>query len=65
MAFRDGWCREGDLLRLNPDGMLDLVGCSKYLIESGGENIYPAEIEQILLLNPRIAVAVKDPPVSA
>jgi fatty-acyl-CoA synthase len=48
----------GDVFRRNPDATLDFVGRSKYLIKSGGENIYPAEIEQILLLDPRIADAV-------
>ena len=57
-AFRDGWYRMGDVFRRNPDATLDFVGRSKYLIKSGGENIYPAEIEQILLLDPRIADAV-------
>ncbi len=57
-VFRDGWYHMGDLLRRNPDGTLDFVGRRKYLIKSGGENIYPAEIEQILLLDPRIADAV-------
>ena len=57
-VFRDGWYRMGDLLRRNPDGSLDFVGRRKYLIKSGGENIYPAEIEQLLLADRRIAEAV-------
>ena len=42
----------------NPDGSLDFVDRAKYLIKSGGENIYPAEIERVLLEDPRVADAV-------
>jgi fatty-acyl-CoA synthase len=57
-AFRNGWYHMGDVLRRNPDGTFDFVDRRKYLIKSGGENIYPAEIEQVLLASPRIAEAV-------
>jgi acyl-CoA synthetase (AMP-forming)/AMP-acid ligase II len=56
-AFRGGWFHMGDILRRNPDRTLDFVDRRKYLIKSGGENIYPAEIEEILLASPRIASA--------
>ncbi|MDB5512606.1 MAG: Acid--CoA ligase, partial [Enterovirga sp.] len=63
--FADGWFRMGDLFRHNPDGSYDFVDRAKYMIKSGGENIYPAEIERVLLADPRIADAVvvrrKDP----
>jgi fatty-acyl-CoA synthase len=39
----------------NPDGTLDFVDRVKYMIKSGGENIYPAEIERVLLQDPRVA----------
>ena len=55
--FRDGWFHMGDLFRRNPDGTLDFVDRAKYLIKSGGENIYPAEIERVLLADTRIADA--------
>jgi fatty-acyl-CoA synthase len=48
----------GDLFCQNPDGSFDFVGRAKYLIKSGGENIYPAEIERVLLSDPRISEAV-------
>ena len=48
----------GDLFRRNPDGTLDFVDRAKYMIKSGGENIYPAEIERILLADERILDAV-------
>ncbi len=57
-AFRGGWFHMGDVFKRNPDGTLDFVDRSKYLIKSGGENIYPAEIERLLLGSPRIAEAV-------
>jgi len=56
--FQDGWFRMGDLFRRNPDGSYDFVDRAKYMIKSGGENIYPAEIERVLLADPRIADAV-------
>ena len=40
------------------DGTLDFVDRRKYLIKSGGENIYPAEIERVLLASPQIETAV-------
>ena len=55
--FRDGWFRMGDLFRRNPDGSYDFVDRAKYMIKSGGENIYPAEIERVLLADPRVSDA--------
>ena len=55
--FRGGWFHMGDLLVRNEDGTFDFVDRAKYLIKSGGENIYPAEIEQALLADPRVAEA--------
>ncbi len=56
--FQDGWFRMGDLFRRTPDGGFDFVDRAKYMIKSGGENIYPAEIERVLLADPRVAEAV-------
>ena len=56
-AFRNGWFHMGDAFRRNPDGTLDFVDRVKYMIKSGGENIYPAEIERHILADPRIADA--------
>jgi fatty-acyl-CoA synthase len=56
--FRGGWFHMGDVFRRNPDGTIDFVDRVKYMIKSGGENIYPAEIEQVLLRDPRVADAV-------
>jgi fatty-acyl-CoA synthase len=56
-SFSDGWFRMGDLFRHTVEGYA-FVGRSKYLIKSGGENIYPAEIERVLLADPRVADAI-------
>jgi len=56
--FRGGWFHMGDMFVRNADGSLDFVDRVKYMIKSGGENIYPAEIERVLLGDPRVADAV-------
>lgn len=56
--FRGGWFHMGDVFRRNRDGGFDFVDRAKYLIKTGGENVYPAEIEQILLADSRVADAV-------
>jgi fatty-acyl-CoA synthase len=53
--FRGGWFHMGDVFVRNPDGSLDFVDRVKYLIKSGGENVYPAEIERLMLQDPRVA----------
>jgi fatty-acyl-CoA synthase len=55
--LHEGWYPMGDIMRRNPDGTLDFIERRKYLIKSGGENIYPAEIERLLLASPRVADA--------
>jgi fatty-acyl-CoA synthase len=44
----DGWFRTGDLARIDEDGYYWIVGRSKEVIISGGENIHPAELENVL-----------------
>ena len=53
--FRGGWFHGGDLFVRHADGTLDFVDRLKYLIKSGGENIYPAEVERVLLAHPAVA----------
>ncbi len=55
--FRGGWFHMGDLFVRRADGSLDFVDRAKYLIKSGGENIYPAEIERVLLAEAAVADA--------
>jgi acyl-CoA synthetase (AMP-forming)/AMP-acid ligase II len=51
----DGWFRTGDGGRLDADGYLYLSDRIKDMIKSGGENIYPAEIERVLVEHPEVA----------
>ncbi len=62
-AFAGGWYHTGDVFRRRPDGRLAYVDRRKYLIKSGGENIYPAEIERVVAqhLAVREAVVVRAP----
>ncbi|MBN8290836.1 acyl--CoA ligase [Rhodobacter sp. NTK016B] len=53
----DGFLRTGDLVRLDPDGALHLAGRSKELIIRSGFNVYPAEIETLLLTCPGVRQA--------
>jgi fatty-acyl-CoA synthase len=55
--FRDGWFHMGDVFRRNEDGSLDFVDRAKYMIKTGGENVYPAEIERVLMTDKRITEA--------
>ncbi len=52
--FADGWFHMGDVFVRNADGSLNFVDRVKYLIKSGGENIYPAELERVLLAVPGV-----------
>ncbi len=54
---QDGWLRTGDLARRDAEGYYTIVGRSKDMIISGGENIYPAEVESVLHAHPAIAEA--------
>ena len=62
-SFVDGWFRTGDLASRDPDGYLRILGRSKELIISGGFNVYPREVEDVLLAHPDVAeVAVVGTP---
>ena len=57
-AIRDGWLYTGDLARRDGEGYYYIVGRSKDMIISGGENIYPAEVENVIAAHESIAEAV-------
>ena len=53
----DGWMRTGDLATIDARGYCRIVGRSKDMLIRGGENVYPAEIEDFLLTHPDVAAA--------
>jgi fatty-acyl-CoA synthase len=56
-AFAGDWFHSGDLARLDDEGYLWLVDRKKDMIVSGGENVYPAEVERVLLDHPAVTEA--------
>ena len=50
-----GWHHTGDVFILQDDGTLRMVDRTKYLIKTGGENVYPQEVENILKSHPKVA----------
>jgi acyl-CoA synthetase (AMP-forming)/AMP-acid ligase II len=64
-TLRNGWVHTGDLGVFDEEGFLSIVGRRKEVIRSGGESIFPAEIERVLLAHPDIreaaVVGVPDP----
>jgi acyl-CoA synthetase (AMP-forming)/AMP-acid ligase II len=53
-AIRDGWLYTGDLGKTDEDGFIYIVDRKKDLIISGGENIYPVEIEDVIRRHPKV-----------
>ena len=53
-TIKDGWLHTGDLGRIDEEGFIYLVDRKKDLIISGGENIYPGEVEQVILKHPKV-----------
>jgi long-chain acyl-CoA synthetase len=59
-TFREGWHHTGDLGRFDEDGFLFYAGrkAEKELIKPGGENVYPAEVEKVILQHPAVEKTV-------
>jgi acyl-CoA synthetase (AMP-forming)/AMP-acid ligase II len=64
-VLKDGWYRSGDIARRDSDGLYYIVDRAKDMIVSGGENIYSAEIENVLSTHPAVAavavIGIPDP----
>ena len=56
-VMRDGWFRSGDLARRDEDGFYYIVDRAKDMIIRGGFNVYPREIEEVLLSHPAVSLA--------
>jgi long-chain acyl-CoA synthetase len=56
-AIHDGWFRSGDLGRRDKDGWYYIVDRSKDMIIRGGYNVYPREIEEVLMTHPDVSLA--------
>jgi acyl-CoA synthetase (AMP-forming)/AMP-acid ligase II len=53
-VLRDGWLCSGDLATMDEEGFVTICDRKKDMIISGGENIYPAEVENVLLTHPKV-----------
>ena len=54
-AIRDGWLYTGDVATIDADGFIYIMDRTKDMVISGGENIYPAELENVILQHPKVA----------
>jgi long-chain acyl-CoA synthetase len=56
-VLRDGWFRTGDIARRDEDGYYYIIDRSKDMIIRGGFNVYPREIEEVLMTHPDVSLA--------
>ncbi len=56
-AFRDGWFHTGDIAKRDEEGFVYFLGRKDDMIVTGGENVYPAEVEAAILRHPKVADA--------
>jgi fatty-acyl-CoA synthase len=57
-TFGGGWVSTGDLARVDDDGYLHIEGRKKNMFVSGGENVYPPEVEDAVAAHPKVEEAV-------
>ncbi|WP_431796882.1 long-chain-fatty-acid--CoA ligase [Microbacterium kunmingense] len=57
VLLEDGWLRTGDIVTVSPDGFVTVIDRVKELIITGGFNVSPSEIEQVLMMHPDVAGA--------
>ena len=57
-VLRDGWLHTGDIARMDEDGYFFIVDRMKDMIKTGGENVYPREVEEVLYKHPKVQEAV-------
>jgi fatty-acyl-CoA synthase len=56
-TIKDGWLHTGDMAKQDEDGYFYIIGRSKDMFISGGENVYPAEVESVMYAHPAVAEA--------
>lgn len=56
-TIKDGWFHSGDLVRMDEEGFVFVVDRKKDMVISGGENVYPAEVEAVLIRHPKVLEA--------
>lgn len=56
-TIKDGWFHSGDLVRMDEEGFVFVVDRKKDMLISGGENVYPAEVEAVLIRHPKVLEA--------
>ena len=56
-AIVDGWFHTGDLVKQDPEGYIYVMDRKKHMFISGGENVYPVEVERVLVTHPQISEA--------
>ena len=57
-VFHDGWLRTGDVARMDPDGFFHVVDRRKDMIDASGFKVLPREVEEVLLMHPKVREAV-------
>jgi acyl-CoA synthetase (AMP-forming)/AMP-acid ligase II len=56
-AIKEGWLYTGDIARMDEEGYIYIVDRKKDVVISGGENVYPVEVENVLMTHPKILEA--------